>query len=1180
MISGEALTASVPRVIFRRLLDIAITLLVIIYLTLFGLIMAERGRAHVPAPLTAVAGQALSGTIAYLTAHPQTYTWHQEQQPALPFILTTFARSAGLLLAALAFAALLGIPLGLAMARSRGGARSTIMLALSVLAISTPTFFLAMLLWIANIQVHRRFNTPALPPIGFGWDAHLILPMLVLAARPLAQMAQVTYVMICDVLAQDFMRTAHAKGLSARLTLIRHAIPNIRNPLLTTLSTSLRFALASLVVVEFFFLWPGAGLTLWQAIGQGMAPLVVDLAVCLGLFFLILNLILDLVAPTLDPRLKSIPAIALEPVGLSWREKLSGLAGGFSYRWKRIRHWVANRGSTQNPLPPLPQGMTRLFRSEDAGPLPLAASQRMTRSIIRNPLLIISGLLVTGFLLLALFGDRLTRASPYQIHGVTMINGVIGAPPFPPSSVFPWGTDQVGRDVRALVLSGAKLTLGLALFATLARLALGATLGLFAGWWQGGRLDRIVQGGIGVWAAFPVTLFAMILIQGIGIQQGMRVFIVAFCVVGWAEIAQLVRRQTIGVKPQLYVEAARSVGVPPIRIIAQHVTPQLLPALIVLGVLEMGAVLMLLAELGFLNIFLGGGYKVMIAETGRAEPLISYFSDVPEWGAMLANIRDWWRSYPWMAWYPGIAFFLAILTLNLWGEALRRFLAESRINVSRAVNRYTLAAAVVGVLALVWVLRSATPLGVYQSQARKFDGERALVDVKALASPRYGGRETGTPGAEAAASYIASRMEQTGLFPAGEKDTFIQTMVSPRPHMESTPTLTELNAAGKPAESFVYRQDFVESIGFRKRIGEGALVGLVTGADPQAVKGVDPYQLGRLDLRDKILLLPEESEKRINLGRAAGALIVSDNPARYQRKYLFPSDPLNGLPTGPVVYITSRTAERLLARAGSSLTELRRMNAQLEPGAFALTKPGARVHLDLGIGASDDIQEKYYQVIGFIPGSGSSMEDQGGKGALDSQVIIVSAYYDGLGTGPDGTVYPGANDNASGVAAMLELARVLKESPYAPKKTVVFVAWAGGERQEGLSVTNAMSAKLGFSQLTVESVLELSGVGAGSGKEIAVGEGSSYRLARLLQAAASRLGVPTTTRGRGPHYGMPVPGGFEGRDAMTLYLSWNGSDELAHTSQDSPEAIDPKKLEQFGSVTSLALSVLSREVQY
>ena len=161
---------------------------------------------------------------------------------------------------------------------------------------------------------------------------------------------------------------------------------------------------------------------------------------------------------------------------------------------------------------------------------------------------------------------------------------------------------------------------------------------------------------IAVWAAFPVTLFAMIVIQGLGIQEGMAVFVIALCIVGWGEIAQFVRAQVIALKPQLYVEAARTVGARAGRILTQHVLPQLGPALLVMAVLEMGSVLMLLAELGFLNIFLGGGFRAAIAEGANMVPIIYYFSDVPEWAAMLANIRNWWRSYPWMAWYPGLGF--------------------------------------------------------------------------------------------------------------------------------------------------------------------------------------------------------------------------------------------------------------------------------------------------------------------------------------------------------------------------------------------------------------------------------------------------------------------------------------------------------------------------------------------
>ena len=95
----------------------------------------------------------------------------------------------------------------------------------------------------------------------------------------------------------------------------------------------------------------------------------------------------------------------------------------------------------------------------------------------------------------------------------------------------------------------------------------------------------------------------------------------------------------------------------------------------------------LLADLGFLNIFVGGGFRADIGQSAGMQAIVYYFSDVPEWSALLANIRNWWRSYPWLAWYPGVAFFLAILAFNLLGEGLRRFLEESRVNIGRVRGR-------------------------------------------------------------------------------------------------------------------------------------------------------------------------------------------------------------------------------------------------------------------------------------------------------------------------------------------------------------------------------------------------------------------------------------------------------------------------------------------------------------
>jgi hypothetical protein len=111
-------------------------------------------------------------------------------------------------------------------------------------------------------------------------------------------------------------------------------------------------------------------------------------------------------------------------------------------------------------------------------------------------------------------------------------------------------------------------------------------------------------------------------------------------------------------------------------------------------------------------------------------------------------------------------------------------------------------------------------------------------------------------------------------------------------------------------------------------------------------------------------------------------------------------------------------------------------------------------------------------------------------------------------------------------------------------------------------------------------VIELSGVGYGTGDSIALQEGSSYRLVKLFQSAAEKYNDPTTTRGRNPHYGREMSIGFGDRRALTLSISWSGSDDLAHTQSDQPQFIDPQKLARIGRTTLLTLMVLAREPDY
>jgi hypothetical protein len=279
------------------------------------------------------------------------------------------------------------------------------------------------------------------------------------------------------------------------------------------------------------------------------------------------------------------------------------------------------------------------------------------------------------------------------------------------------------------------------------------------------------------------------------------------------------------------------------------------------------------------------------------------------------------------------------------------------------------------------------------------------------------------------------------------------------------------------------------------------------------------------------------------------------------------------------LFISEALAEQILGSMNSSLAELDGLAKELEPGQVVTTLPGPPFRVSLQAPTAEDLSEKYVTVMGYIPGQGSLMESTGPRG-MDSQVIMVGAYYDGLGIGPDGTKYPGANDNASGVATLLEIARVMQESPVKPLKTVVFVAWQGGDRWESLSVSEVMGAAKGFNSLEVEAVLELAGVGAGSGDQLALGDGSSFRLVRLFQEIGGKIGVGVTNTGRTTHFGMPTIPPVGGREAASAYLSWDGSDASAHFATDSIAGIDLEKLRKAGQAASLSVFVLSREAEY
>jgi ABC-type dipeptide/oligopeptide/nickel transport system permease component len=212
--------------------------------------------------------------------------------------------SLGLLATALALAALVGLALGTGAALLRASRFSGVLLFASVLGISTPSFFAAMLLIWLGVWLYQTTGTHFFPIAGFGWDAHLILPTLVLAARPAAAVTRLSSNALVEVLEADYIRTATAKGLGPRVVLLRHVLRNVGVPLLTTIGVSLRFSLAVLPIVEYIFNWPGIGRILLTAIQVQDTVTVVGMTLPLVLLFVLVNLLLETIYPLIDPRLR------------------------------------------------------------------------------------------------------------------------------------------------------------------------------------------------------------------------------------------------------------------------------------------------------------------------------------------------------------------------------------------------------------------------------------------------------------------------------------------------------------------------------------------------------------------------------------------------------------------------------------------------------------------------------------------------------------------------------------------------------------------------------------------------------------------------------------------------------------------------------------------------------------
>jgi peptide/nickel transport system permease protein len=265
---------------------------------------------------------------------------------------------------------------------------------------------------------------------------------------------------------------------------------------------------------------------------------------------------------------------------------------------------------------------------------------RVVPRVRRHKGAMVGTFIVLALVLVAVGQSVLAPQSPTKIDITAALR--------PPDRAHWMGTDQYGRDVYSRVIHGSSISLTVGFISVGIAAVAGTTIGLAAGFY-GGKVDGILMRVIDVMLAFPGVLLALAIVSVLG--PNLRNLMIA---VGISQIplyARLIRGSVLVAKEQLYVEAARVVGVSIRVILVRHILPNVVAPIIVAATLGMGGAILAAAGLSFIGL-------------GSEPP-------TPEWGRMLSEGRDYLRDGWWISTFPGIAIMVTVLGVNMLGDALR-----------------------------------------------------------------------------------------------------------------------------------------------------------------------------------------------------------------------------------------------------------------------------------------------------------------------------------------------------------------------------------------------------------------------------------------------------------------------------------------------------------------------------
>lgn len=222
-------------------------------------------------------------------------------QPVLEILLERFPATALLAVSSMVVATLLGIVLGVLAALRPNSWLDTLLMLGALVGISVPSFVAGLLLLLLFGVKLQWF--PLAGYVDQGWE-YMVLPVVTLAVRPLSIIARMTRSSMLEVLQQDYIRTAYAKGVPSWRVIVRHALRNALNPVVTTVSAWFAGLLAGAFFVEYIFNWPGVGTVAIGAIEKLDYPLIQGTVLMTAVVFVVVNVVVDILYAVLDPRVQ------------------------------------------------------------------------------------------------------------------------------------------------------------------------------------------------------------------------------------------------------------------------------------------------------------------------------------------------------------------------------------------------------------------------------------------------------------------------------------------------------------------------------------------------------------------------------------------------------------------------------------------------------------------------------------------------------------------------------------------------------------------------------------------------------------------------------------------------------------------------------------------------------------